>query len=55
MMKIIAITFLVGLIQAELFERPCRTIEEYGGVVTNFNYQAYTGNWYQIERFEKLT
>jgi hypothetical protein len=50
MMKILVAVFLFGLIQAEFFERPCRTIEEYGGAVINFNYRAYTGNWYQIER-----
>lgn len=50
MLKVLGVIFFFALINGEIFERQCRTIEEYGGVVENFNYVAYSGNWYEIER-----
>lgn len=50
MLKALGIIFFFVLINGEIFDRPCRTIEEYGGVVENFNYPAYSGLWYEIER-----
>lgn len=52
MLKLIGVLFLVVVSQAEIFEGQCRSIEEYGGVVSNFNYVAYSGNWFQIEKYK---
>ena len=50
MKKIFGVFLVFAFARGEIFERECRTLEEYGGVAENFNYPAYTGVWYQIER-----
>lgn len=51
MFKFISLIILVFIkVKAEIFEGRCRTVEEFGGVVQNFDYQRYSGLWYEIER-----
>lgn len=54
MLKYFFVAFLLVIAHAELFNRQCRSLEEYGGAVRDFDYPAYKGNWYQIERFDFL-
>jgi hypothetical protein len=50
MFKVFVIAFLLVSTQAEIFNRQCRTVEEYGGPVRNFIPSLYVGHWFQIER-----
>lgn len=46
---ILAVAF-AGAQAQEVFPRPCRTPEQYGGVVTNFRPADFLKVWYEIER-----
>lgn len=56
MKSLIAIFFIigaVGILQAAVFPRRCRTPEQLGGVHSNFNPVRYMGPWFEIERYEQ--
>lgn len=51
-MKTQAIIFavVIGLAQAEIFNRACRTVEQYGNAHAPFTPEKYLGLWFEIER-----
>lgn len=54
MIKVLVFGLFIGAVTANtpfaIFPGQCRTVEELGGVHTNFNLQQYLGLWYEIER-----
>lgn len=50
---IIFAVLILGVSQAEVFNRPCRTLDQYGGVKLGFIPGEYLKLWYEIERYEQ--
>lgn len=48
--QVIVFAAFIAFAQAEIFNRPCRSIEEYGGAHTPFSPADYLGLWFEIER-----
>jgi hypothetical protein len=50
MFKVVLVVFVIAVAQGAMFNRPCRPVEEYGGVFTGFEAEKYLNKWYEIER-----
>lgn len=50
---IIFVIFQASQINAEVLDRPCRRLEDYGGVMKDFHAERYLGRWFEIERYDQ--
>lgn len=50
MLKVVSFAVVIAVAQAAMFNRACRTLEEYGGVLSGFEGDKYLEKWYEIER-----
>lgn len=50
---VIAIISHCSNVTSEVFDRPCRSLDEYGGVMKYFHAEKYLGKWFEIERYEQ--
>jgi hypothetical protein len=48
--QVIIFAVLVAFSQGEVFNRVCRTVEQYGGAWAPFSPTRFLNKWFEIER-----
>lgn len=52
MLKIVSLILAIGFVHSVTFDRPCRTIQQYGNAHAPFDASRFLGTWYEVERYE---
>lgn len=52
MLRIISLVIAIGFVNSVTFDRPCRTVDQYGGAHAPFDATRFIGLWFEIERYE---
>lgn len=50
MFKVALYFGVIAVASAAMFNRPCRAVEELGGIFSGFKADKYLDKWYEIER-----